>query len=80
MKAQSPKKKEKERNNKEKRKGSRSEDMLQGSRVRLEDMKQGSRSGQTICSKKNQHQGPMYIQIFSKKAIKNPAKNQILSL
>ena len=75
MKAQSPKKKEKERNNKEKRKGSRSEDMLQGSRVRLEDMKQGSRSGQTICSKKNQHQGPMYIQIFSKKAIKNPAIN-----
>ena len=36
MKAQSPKKKEKERNNKEKKRGSRSEDMQQGSRARPE--------------------------------------------
>lgn len=58
MKAQSPKKKEKERNNKEKRRGSR---------VRLEDMQQGSQPGQRICSKKNQHQDPMYVQISNKK-------------
>ena len=55
MKAQNPKKKKKERNNnnnnnKEKRRGSR-----------LEGMQQGSWSGQRICSKKNQHQGPMYV-------------------
>ena len=61
MKAQSPKKKEKERNNKEKRRGSRSEDIQQGSRARPEDMQQGSRPGQRICSKKNQHQDPMYV-------------------
>ena len=65
MKAQSSKKKEKEKNNKEKKKrGSRSKDMQQGSRL-----------GQRICSKKNQHQGPMYVQISSKKTIRNPAKS-----
>ena len=64
MKAQSPKKKEKERNNKEKRRGSRSE-----------DMKQRSRASQRICNKKNQHQGPMYVQISRKNAIKNPVKS-----
>ena len=26
------------------------------------------------CSKKNQYQGPMYVQISNKKAIKNPVK------
>ena len=67
MMAQSSEKKEKERNNKEKRRGSRSEDMQQGSQARLEDMQQGSRPSQRICSKKNQHQGPMYVQISSKK-------------
>ena len=61
MKAQNPKKKKKERNNnnnnnnKEKRRGSR-----------LEGMQQGSWSGQRICSKKNQHQGPMYVQMYAK--------------
>ena len=88
MKAQSPKKKEKEINNKEKRKGSqarpedmqqgsqaRPEDMQQGSQAKPEDMQQGSRLGQRVCSKKNQHQGPMYVQISSKKTIKNPAKS-----
>ena len=73
-KAQSPKNKEKERNNKEKRRGSqaRPEDMQQGSQARPEDMQQGSRPGQRICSRKNQHQGLMYS---SKKAIKNPVKS-----
>ena len=59
MKAQNPKKKKKERNNnnnnKEKRRGSW-----------LEGMQQGSLSGQRICSKKNQHQGPMYVQMYAK--------------
>ena len=74
MKAQSPKNKEKERNNKEKRRGSqaRPEDMQQGSRARPEDMQQGSRPGQRICNKKNQHQGLTYS---NKKAIKNPVKS-----
>ena len=43
--------------------------------VRLEDMQQRSRSGQMICSKKNQHQGPMYVQTHTK-AIKNPTKTK----
>ena len=34
--------------------------------VRPEDMQQGSRSGQRMCSKKNQHQGPMYVQMYAK--------------
>ena len=69
MKAQSPKKKEKERynnNNKEKKRRIP---------IRLEDMQRGSWSDQRTCSKKNQHQGPIYVQIFSKKAIKNPTKS-----
>ena len=54
MKAQSPKKKEKERNNNN---NNKEEDP---DLVRPEGMQQeeGSRSGQRICSKKNQHQGP----------------------
>ena len=59
IKTQNPKKKKKERNNnnnnKEKRRGSW-----------LEGMQQGSLSGQRICSKKNQHQGPMYVQMYAK--------------
>ena len=46
--------------------------MQQGSQARPEDMQQGSRPGQRICSRKNQHQGLMYS---SKKAIKNPVKS-----
>ena len=42
MKAQSPEKKEKERNNKEKRRGSQLEDMQQGFSAWPEDMQQGS--------------------------------------
>ena len=34
--------------------------------IRPEDIQQGSRSGQSICSKKNQHQGPMYVQMYAK--------------
>ena len=69
MKAQSPKKKEKERNNKEKRRGFRSEDMRkdlgQDQRPCSKDLGQAQR----ICSKKNQHQGLMYVQISNKKVI-----------
>ena len=50
MKAQSPKKKEKERN--KKRISVRPEDMQQ---------EEGSRSGQRICNKKNQPQGPRIL-------------------
>ena len=93
MKAQSPKKKEKEINNKEKRKGSqarpedmqqgsqaRPEDMQQGSRAKPEDMQQGSQLGQRVCSKKNQHQGPMYVQISSKKTIKKTQQSPVKEL
>ena len=69
MKAQSLKKKEKERynnNNKEKKRRIP---------IRPEDMQRGSWSDQRTCSKKNQHQGPIYVQIFSKKAIKNLSKS-----
>ena len=48
--------------------------MQQGSWVRPEDMQQGFRQDQRTCNKKNQHQGPMYVQISNKKAIKNPVK------
>ena len=45
--------------------------------VRPEEMQQGSQSGQRICSKKNQHQGPMYVQTHTK-AIKNLEKPGII--
>ena len=81
MKAQRPKKKEKERNNnnnnnnKVKKRGSWSGQRKDPARAKghaartligPEDMQQGSWSGQRICSKKNQYQDPMYVQMYAK--------------
>ena len=82
MKAQNPKKKEKERinnNNKEKRKGSRPGQRKDPGQargripIRPKDMQQeeGSQSDQGICSK-------MYVHISNKKPLKNPTKLGII--
>ena len=78
MKAQNPKKKEKERNNnnnnnnKEKRRGSRS-----GQRTCSKDLGQARGYAARISTR---GYAARYMFIFPTKAIKNLAKNQVLSL
>ena len=55
MKAQRPKKKEKERNNNNNNNNNNNK-----------EKRRGSWSGQRICSKKNQYQDPMYVQMYAK--------------
>ena len=79
MKAQCPKKKEKERNNKEKRRGSRArpKDMRQGSWVRPEDMQQGSRQARGYAARRINIKALCMFRFPAKRPLKiqqNPVK------